>query len=342
MQFHGNLTEAGSTRRVRAALLVDEPGQSPQTLCLAREDDTPVVQVSVADVIPAIGGGDTRLRLASGDIFHLAASTDSRPLEPFFPETVQRGAVLARIEAVGWRGATILAVLFLLLIAGIRFSIAPAGDLLAQLVPPHIVERGSSMVLQQLDTLLFEESQLPVVEQDRIRADFETLLPLVPAKFHNTRLHFRSAPGIGPNAFALPGNDIVLLDELVDFADNDDVVLGVLAHELGHVVHQHALRSVTRGAVVAIGVSLLVGSQDSIFEEIAGFGSSLVLSRQSREFEAEADGMAQGWIREAGRDKQALITFLEKLAAECGAMCEGGSILDSHPSLADRISALEN
>ena len=74
----------------------------------------------------------------------------------------------------------------------------------------------------------------------------------------------------------------------------------------------------------------------------AGFGSSLVLSRQSREIAAEADVMAQGWIREAGRDKQALITFLEKLAAECGAMCEGGSILDSHPSLADRISALEN
>jgi len=342
MQFHGNLTEAGSTRRVQAALLVDEPDQAPRTLCLAREEGAPVIQVSVTEIIPAIGGGDTRLRLSSGDIFHLAAGADSRPLEAFFPETARRGALLARVEAVGWRGATILAVLFLVLIAGIRFSIAPVGDVLAQLVPSHIVERGSAMVLQQLDTLLFEDSQLSAVEQDRIRADFQTLLPVVPAKFHNTRLHFRRAPGIGPNAFALPGNDIILLDELVEFADNNDVVLGVLAHELGHVVNQHALRSVTRGAVVAVGVSLLVGSQDTIFEEIVGFGSSLVMSRQSRDFEAEADLMAQDWMRVAGRDTQALITFFEKLAAECGAMCEGGSILDSHPSFADRISALEN
>ncbi len=43
-------------------------------------------------------------------------------------------------------------------------------------------------------------------------------------------------------------------------ADDDNVVLGVLAQELGHVAERHALRQVMRSAVVAIGVSLLVGS----------------------------------------------------------------------------------
>ncbi len=47
-------------------------------------------------------------------------------------------------------------------------------------------------------------------------------------------------------------------------ADDDDVVLGVLAHELGYVAEQHALRQVVRSAVVAIAVRLLAGSEESI------------------------------------------------------------------------------
>ena len=57
-------------------------------------------------------------------------------------------------------------------------------------------------------------------------------------------------------------------------ANDDDVVLGVLAHELGHVAEQHGLRQVMRSAVFAIGVSLLVGSEESILEEVAGFGGT--------------------------------------------------------------------
>ena len=69
-------------------------------------------------------------------------------------------------------------------------------------------------------------------------------------------LHFHA--DIGPNAFALPGNDIVLLDELVTFADDDDVVLGVLAH--GSAMSRNSTRFARpRSAVVAIGVSLRSG-----------------------------------------------------------------------------------
>ena len=98
-------------------------------------------------------------------------------------------------------------------------------------------------------------------------------------------------------------------------ADDDDVVFGVLAHELGHVAEQHALRQVMRSAVVAIGVSLLVGSEESILEEVAGFGGSLLLMENSRAFKLE-------------------------IAKECGEMCDGGSMLASHPSFSERIQAL--
>lgn len=342
MQFHGSLNRAGTTMRVDAALLVGEPGQRPHSLYLARRDTASVTEVTILEVVAAIAGGDTRLRLSTGDVFHLPAGADKSALRSFFPRGAQRSAGLSRLESVKWRGAVVLAVLFLGLIVGIRYSIAPFGDLAARFVPAHLVERGSTMVLAQLDVQLFEESALPDETRARIQRDFDQLLTFAPAEFQNTRLHFRSSSLIGPNAFALPGNDIVLLDELVTYVEDDDVVFAVLAHELGHVTGRHALRQVMRSAVVAIGVSLIVGAEESILEEIIGFGGGLVLSGQSRAFEIEADIASREWLVATGRDPRALVSFFEKLAEDCGVMCDGGGFLDSHPSFDMRIEQIRD
>ena len=340
MQFRGTLTKSGTTISVEAALLVAEPDQPSGTLFLARADSKGVEQISIAEVLPMIGGGDTRLRLSTGDVFRLPTGQQTTRLEAFYPRRNQLGARLSRLEMVRWRGAILLAVLFIGIVAGLRFAIAPVGDLMARAMPASLVERASDMVLDQLDLVLLSQSTLSEEEQDRLRADFALLVPLAPEQFADTELHFRSAPAIGPNAFALPGNDIVLLDELVSFADDDDVVLGVLAHELGHVAEQHALRQVMRSAVVAIGVGLLLGSEESLLEEIVSFGGSLVLMENSRGFELEADSLSADWMEAIGRDPQALVRFFKRLSDECGGLCDGGGMLASHPSFRDRVENL--
>ena len=340
MQFHGTLNSAGTTEQIRAALLVSEPSQPPGSLFLAREDVSGVAEVSIAAILPMVGGGDTRIRLSTGDIFRLPAGADQSLLEPHYPRGGRLGTRLSRLEMVRWRGVAVLVVLFLMIAAGLRFAIAPVGDAMAEMMPKHLVERASAMVLAQMDLTLLGESTLSAREQQQITTEFQRLVALAPAEFADTRLHFRSAPAIGPNAFALPGNDVVLLDELVSYVDDEDVVLGVLAHELGHVVEQHALRQVMRSAVVAIGVSLLVGAEDSILEEIAGFGGTLVLTQNSRGFELEADATSADMLRRIGRDPDALIRFFAKLEDECGQMCDGGGLLASHPSFRDRVKAL--
>ena len=47
-----------------------------------------------------------------------------------------------------------------------------------------------------------------------------------------------------------------------------------------------------------------------------------------------------GWMEAIGRDPQALVRFFEKIAKECGEICDGGSMLASHPSFSERIEAL--
>ena len=342
LQVHGKLTSAGTIRQCDAALLSGEEAGRPARLYLARTDKDEMAPVTIREVLPSIGGGDTRIRLSTGDIFTISGTADLSAVERYFPRQGRLGARLSRMELVGWRGMVLLSLIFMSLLIGFRFAIAPVGDLLAKAAPPSLVARGSGLVLAQLDMTVLEESALPNQQRQKLRMEFERMRRLAPPDFADTRLHFRKAPLIGPNAFALPGNDVVLLDELVTFANDEDVVLAVLAHEFGHVIERHALRHIMRSAVVAMGVSLLVGAEESILEEIVGFGSGLVLSGQSREFELAADHVSADWMRQLGHDTDALARFFQRLADDCGPLCDGGGLMASHPSFADRIGALEH
>src|SRR5439155_27127565 len=63
------------------------------------------------------------------------------------------------------------------------------------------------------------------------------------------RIVFRSATaGRGINAFALPGGIVVFFDGLVTLSANDqELLLGVLAHEAGHETQHHMTRGLFRG-----------------------------------------------------------------------------------------------
>lgn len=340
MQIRGVLSKPGTTDRVDAALLIAEPGQAAGTLYLARADANGVVQAGIVEVISSIGNSDTRLRLSTGDVFHLPFGADLSKLETYMPRSARASSRLAGLERINWRGAIILSFLFFGMIIGFRFAVAPLGDFATRFVPDRLVQTASGGILLQLDSSFLEPSKLDPDQQDKIRNDFQKIVALAPVEFADTRLHFRSSSLIGPNAFALPGNDVVLLDELVTFADDEDVVLGVLAHELGHVASKHALRHIMRGTVVVVGISLLVGAEDSILEEMIGFGGSVVLAGHSQAFELEADQQSAGWMRAVGRDPQALARFFKKIEEECEPYCGDGGFLSTHPAFTDRIEVL--
>lgn len=93
-----------------------------------------------------------------------------------------------------------------------------------------------------------------------------------------------------PNAFAVMGGELGVFSELLKQSKSREEVMGILAHELGHVKHQHSLQNLLR----AIGISVLVGVffGDLGFEgieKIGEIGSGLLLFKYSRDFEREAD-----------------------------------------------------
>jgi len=88
------------------------------------------------------------------------------------------------------------------------------------------------------------------------------------------------------NAFALPGGEVFVLTGLLDrVKDDDDLLRGVLAHELGHAVHRHGVRSIARNGVYGMVLSFILGDLNGIAATVVAGASQLDTLQYSRSME---------------------------------------------------------
>lgn len=341
MQISGYFTVQNTSQRYLAALLIDEPNQPSGQLLLAIDGQDAMESVLIADVSQMIAGADWRITLAGRGVFTLSAPLLPDELEPFLPKTAKSGRLIGLAERLGWRSMFVAVGLIIACLIGIRAGLPVVGDHLSRYVPESWAKGTGKTTLSQLDYLFLAPSQLSRAERHRIDRLFADITAQLPADAPPVELVYRSAPTVGPNAFALPGNIVVLLDEMVEFADSEDVLVAVLAHEVGHVTNRHAMRLISRSAIVAFSVGLVFGIEDSFVEEIATLGSSLTLSSYSRSFELEADRISSQIMRQLGRDPKSLTKLFDKLADECGPACAESGFFATHPSFAERRAQLE-
>ncbi len=130
------------------------------------------------------------------------------------------------------------------------------------------------------------------------------------------------------NAFALPGNRILLPRGMIQGVADGDELAGVLAHEMGHLVHRDALRGVLRSTGLHLAAAALGwGGFDT-----AGLAGDLASLSFSRAAEARADAFAVSALRQAGLRADGLGRFLAE--NEHGAALPG--FLSDHPASAER------
>jgi predicted Zn-dependent protease len=144
------------------------------------------------------------------------------------------------------------------------------------------------------------------------------------------------------NAFALPGERIVIMRELIARAEAPEEVAGVLAHELGHVAGRHAEAQLIRATGLQLLFSAATGGGGDTITTAAGLAAIL---RYSRAAEREADAYALATLRAAAIDPLGLKRFFERIRKEEGARPTGafgniGSIFSTHPGTDDRIKAI--
>ena len=141
------------------------------------------------------------------------------------------------------------------------------------------------------------------------------------------------------NAFALPGGYVVLTHGLIRAAESPEEVAGVLAHEIGHVAHDHVTEAIYRTTAVSMLASLLVG--DVTFG-VAGALTELALNgRHSREAERAADRYAVELLNASGIDGGGLARFFERIAERAGGEDHPVfRILSTHPPTGERAETV--
>jgi Zn-dependent protease with chaperone function len=247
-------------------------------------------------------------------------------------QTGHQDSAVVRAQS-SWRiviGA--LAAIVAALALGYFLVLPVVADHVAQALPPAAERQLGQGVLEFLDRRALSPSTLSPERRQRIADAFAGLhAPHDGAPPY--RLLFRKSR-LGPNAFALPSGDIVLTDELVKLLPDDGAVMGVLAHELGHLHRRHMTRRLMQGSAVAAASTLLFGDVSGV---VAGLPALALDLHYSREAEEEADDYAAEMLVANGLS----LSSLEQVFTVLGDLDKGNiAYLSTHPASAERLARL--
>lgn len=148
------------------------------------------------------------------------------------------------------------------------------------------------------------------------------------------------------NAFACPDGSIRVYSGLMDTMD-DTELLGVIGHEIGHVVRHHS-RNAFRQQLLNGAIGQAIASTGSVAaalsqSQLAELGQTFLSSKYSRSNELEADDFGYEFLQAAGRNPWGMVSAFEKMDA----MSQSGQqssiitrMFSSHPETSERISRL--
>jgi Zn-dependent protease with chaperone function len=203
---------------------------------------------------------------------------------------------------------------------GVTYGIPAASKVIAYRLPQDALNLASTETLAMLDKTRMTPSRLAPDVQARVLKDFAPALQEY-APLH-IRVIFRDGGDIGANAFALPDGTIVFTDEMVELAQNDDELIAVLAHEIGHVKYRHALRSAIQGSSIGFLVSMLTGDLSAASSALAALPVVLTTMSYSRNFEREADQNALAYLDAHKIPRHVFVDLMERVmyTSHCDAL----------------------
>ena len=161
---------------------------------------------------------------------------------------------------------------------------------------------------------------------------------------HGMSYHFKILKMDGPNAFSIPGGYIYVTYDLFDYIQSDDELAGILAHEIAHVIHNHALKQTrdnTKFTLLTILAVLLTREPD--VGVLGKLTTITLLNQYSREYEEEADLTAIDLLIEIGYNPVGFLTFLERLYTREMFKPEINlGIFQTHPETENRINYVKD
>jgi beta-barrel assembly-enhancing protease len=236
-----------------------------------------------------------------------------------------------------------LAALLAVLLAAPLASQTPVKVPKNNYTPEQDVELGRQAAAEAL-------KQYPVIKDPAIAAYLDRLgkrlVESAPRELNNPVFEYSFTPiNVKEiNAFALPGGPMFVNRGMFEAAATEGEVIGVMAHELSHVLLRHGTANATKAQgfqwgqlAGAITGAVVGGGWGQIIQQGSQFGLGTWLLKYSRDYEKQADLLGSQIMARAGYDPRQLARMFETIEKESKA---GGSgvpqWMSSHPNPGNR------
>ncbi len=161
----------------------------------------------------------------------------------------------------------------------------------------------------------------------------------------NLEFHFKILDSPVINAFAVPGGYVYLTRGILAQFNNEAEMLGVLAHEIGHITARHTASQQSKmqlGQLLFIG-GMIASEEFRKYGEYAMAGMQLLFLSFSRENEREADRLGVEYTSKIGYDAKKMADFYKVLIKMNLANHQGGvpTFMSTHPDPGDRYNAVK-
>ena len=189
--------------------------------------------------------------------------------------------------------------------------------------------------------------QYPIINDSQVRNYIERLgdrlVEAAPREMNNPvfEYSFTAVNLKDINAFALPGGPMFVNRGMIEAAQTEGEVAGVMAHELAHVLLRHGTANATKaqgfqiGALAgAIAGAVVGGGWGNVIAQGSQFGLGTWLMKYSREYERQADIIGAQIMARAGYDPRDLAQMFETIQKQGGNGVP--EWLSSHPNPGNR------
>lgn len=150
------------------------------------------------------------------------------------------------------------------------------------------------------------------------------------------------------NAFACADGSVRVYSGLMDLM-NDNEVLGVIGHEIGHVALKHTKKEMQAAMLTSAGMDVLASTNQNVAiltqSQLGAIGETILNAQYSKKQESAADDYAYSFLKAAGKSPACLAAGLTKLQS-----LENGSgnssalvnkLFSSHPDTEARIQRVK-
>lgn len=227
------------------------------------------------------------------------------------------------------------------LVLGAQTRVSPPAN---KYTPTQDVEMG----LQAASEV---RQQLPLMKDDRVTSYIERLgtriTAVIPPEFQHPEFKytFETVNVRDINAFALPGGPMFVNRGMIEAAGNEGEVVGVMAHEVSHVLLRHGTAQASKAgryqigaAIGAIAGAVIGGRTGSAVSQATQFGFGAMFLKFGREYEKQADLLGAQLMTRAGYDAKDMANMFRTIQKQGSS---GPEWLSDHPDPGNRVAYIE-